>query len=432
MRILTLVERLTRGGTERAAEVFSRCYQDAGHQVMVMAWSRGGVREEALERAGIEVVVVGDDPDLEAALVRADAFNPDVIHIHRASMPSEEEYAMMRRLKTGRRKVIETSVFGRYDSSRSGVLVDVHMQLTEWCMWRWRKWAWPGGRSKSAAVVANPVECSAFERASEADIKAFRREVIGVPDDAFVLGRIGQKMDGKWHPATIDAFADLARDDPRVYLATIGMPPSCEQRLAQLPPDIRKRAITLAYIDGDRKLAAAFSSFDIFLHAAQIGETFGYVLAEAMLCECPVATVSRPHKDNSQIEVVGHGVGGVVAGSFAGLPAACRRLYGDEEFRRRLGRQGRQRILERYDAPLVAGLALRVAKHAVEALGSADLSRRLREDAGLVTDVSGRGVKGLLDELDDRPAFKEELLRRVVTFPGVYRLYTLARSLSRK
>ena len=44
---------------------------------------------------------------------------------------------------------------------------------------------------------------------------------------------------------------------------------------------------------------------DGFLHVSRIGESFGMVLCEAMLCGVPVVTLSTPLKDNSQLEVVG-------------------------------------------------------------------------------------------------------------------------------
>jgi hypothetical protein len=43
---------------------------------------------------------------------------------------------------------------------------------------------------------------------------------------------------------------------------------------------------------------------------SKIGESFGFVLAEALLCGCPVVTLSTPFKDNAQFEVVGDKIGG--------------------------------------------------------------------------------------------------------------------------
>ena len=39
---------------------------------------------------------------------------------------------------------------------------------------------------------------------------------------------------------------------------------------------------------------------DVFAHSAQQGESFGYVLAEAALCEIPIVTMATPWADDSQ------------------------------------------------------------------------------------------------------------------------------------
>ena len=88
-----------------------------------------------------------------------------------------------------------------------------------------------------------------------------------------------------------------------------------------------------------------YSSLDCFLHAARIGESFGMVLAEAMLCGCPVVTASRPFKDNSQVEVVGHLKGGVVARSAKSLATALRAFRFDPGIRQQLQSNLRQWVL---------------------------------------------------------------------------------------
>ena len=44
---------------------------------------------------------------------------------------------------TGERRVVETNVFSRVDYSPGADLIDVHFQLTKWCMWKWRRWLGP-------------------------------------------------------------------------------------------------------------------------------------------------------------------------------------------------------------------------------------------------------------------------------------------------
>jgi hypothetical protein len=90
------------------------------------------------------------------------------------------------------------------------------------------------------------------------------------------------------------------------------------------------------------------------------------VLAEAMMCGCPVVTVSQPTRDNSQVEVVGHEQGGLVAGSFGQLGNALARLWEDAALRRRLAAGCRQRILEICETKRLVARALRAAESGTE------------------------------------------------------------------
>lgn len=91
---------------------------------------------------------------------------------------------------------------------------------------------------------------------------------------------------------------------------------------------------------------------------AKQGESFGNVLAESLLCETPAVVLNSPWDDNSQAEVVGNSVGGFSANTVAGFERAVEALVGDRKLRARLGKQGRQRIKQRYGADAVAEAAL--------------------------------------------------------------------------
>ena len=95
---------------------------------------------------------------------------------------------------------------------------------------------------------------------------------------------------------------------------------------------------------------------DIFALAADQGESFGNVLAESLLCKTPAVVLSTPWGDNSQCEVVGNMVGGLVALSTKGFKNALLRLIMDENLRKKLGAQGRERIISTYEQLLVCKL----------------------------------------------------------------------------
>ncbi|TWT88686.1 GDP-mannose-dependent alpha-(1-2)-phosphatidylinositol mannosyltransferase [Pseudobythopirellula maris] len=427
MRILTICRDLGRGGTQRVAQTLSLEYHKAGHETGLLAIDAGGVREKALHEAGLPVFVGGENAALEAALGQADRFGPDVIHIHRPGMANAKEGAVMRRLKTANRRVVETSHFGRADHSLDGELIDAHLQISRWCLWRWRRWGGRALRNKPAAVAPNPVDVERFRRAPAEQIAAFRRDELGLPENAFLCGRIGQALPGKWSPALLESFGALLEECPEARLLVIGMPETARQELAAAPAKIRERFIEHPLVDSDERLSLLYSSFDVFLHAATIGETFGLVLAEAMLCGCPPLTMNTPPRDNSQSEIVQHGEAGLVALSAGDLPQALLEAYRDDALRTRLAARGRESIVERFESSRVAALILRALTHAVDSTDRADLARRFEGDPDLTTRIPNAEVRRTLRNGIGSPAALDLLKLRLVTQPTLYRLLRAVR-----
>lgn len=174
--------------------------------------------------------------------------------------------------------------------------------------------------------------------------------------------------------------------------------------MASLPADIRRRVVQRPLIASDKELSVFYSSLDCFLHAANQGESFGYVLTEAMLCGCPVVTACQPFKDNSQVEVVGHLRGGVVAGSLAGLGPALSCLRRDHDLRRTIAATARDHVLTRYDADKTAALVVEIAAMALRCRSHADLFRTLADDVRLRTDTSDDQILWLCNNVQDRPS----------------------------
>lgn len=388
---------------------FSISYRRDGHEVAVLAWRDDGPRREKLEREGIQVILGGTA--LEQGLRAAEDFDPDVIHIHRVGVANPTETTILRRLRTPRRRVLETNVFGRVDESEGADYIDVHMHLGAWALWRWRRWAGRGGRDRVGIIVPNPVTRHDFARASGADIRNFRHR-LGIPDDAFVCGRIGQPNRPSWHPATLNAFRHVAEQDPEARLLLIGLPDCLQPMRRRLPSSIARRIITLPLTDADNELSLIYSSLDCFLHAAAIGESFGYVLTEAMLCECPVVTASTPHVSNTQVEVVGHLVGGVVAGSLRQLPDATAFLWSQRDLTARLAPNMREHVLSRFDADVVARQALKVAELALESPDRATLRERIAR-SGVRDSVDDNEIETLMRHTHGGPSAFDLLEQRL-------------------
>jgi glycosyltransferase involved in cell wall biosynthesis len=205
------------------------------------------------------------------------------------------------------------------------------------------------------AVVPNPIRTSGFRRVPDDEIRSFRRHH-GIGEAELLLGRIGQFYDRKWSPLLIDAFEHVRKAGLAAKLVVVNAPQTILARCKASP--YWSDVIVIDEIIGDESMSLAYSAIDVFVHVADQGESFGIVLTESMLCETPCVVMSTPWEDNSQPDVVGNMVGGLVATSRRGFYDALMRLCRDQPLRRRLGSQGRNRVLERFDSQAVARDAL--------------------------------------------------------------------------
>jgi hypothetical protein len=81
MRILTVVDYLGPGGTQRAAVNYSLGYKRHGCDVAVLAYWDGGPRVAELEAAGIKLFIKPSRVE-ERFIKTGGRLEPDVIHVH--------------------------------------------------------------------------------------------------------------------------------------------------------------------------------------------------------------------------------------------------------------------------------------------------------------------------------------------------------------
>lgn len=377
MRILTVVFNLDKGGTQRAAQNFAEAYRDLGHDSRVLATHRGGVREDELRQRGVPVWHGVES----GTLAVIGAWKPEVIHVHSHGLEKGHLDALLQACPDSR--VVETNVF----SLPSPWVRSLHVsfQLSTWCDWLYHlrgHFSWP------SAIVPYPVRVESFNRASPEAIASFRARH-GVASDDILLGRVGQAYDRKWSTLLIDAFEKLWQREARLKLLVVNPPTTIVARCQESP--CRDAVIIIDQIIGDEAMSVAYSAMDVFVHVADQGESFGLVLTEAMLCQTPVVTFSTPWEDNSQVEVVGHEVGGLVATTGKGFHDAIDRLMRDAVLRERLGDQGRRRVLDRYESHRVAQGALESAFAETPAVPDAA--------------SAGRGILEIYRSAIDRPSW---------------------------
>lgn len=308
MKILTLVWSVGPGGTERAAVNFAAGYKIYGCDSRVLVLGEGDERQKELENAGVDVCFLLKEKRSETEIIdEIKNWAPDIIHIHNLS-PALYQY--LSQLKSESTKVVETNVFSRpvYDDGYK--TVNLSLQLTSWGYWRYTRLMKPAAWKPFAAVAPNIIDTNKFASPDKEAILSFRKQH-GIPEGAFVAGRIGQVHPSKWHEGIIDIINATIKPDNGIYYLFVGLPKNLQGIINGQSIFFKSRVKLIEKIEGDGKLSICYHSMDCFVHWSKIGESFGYVLAEAMHCGVPVITMLEPFKDNGNFEVVGQEKGGI-------------------------------------------------------------------------------------------------------------------------
>jgi hypothetical protein len=414
MRILTVVRNLGPGGTQRSAQTHAECYHDAGVDSAVFAYESGGPRLEPLLARGIPVFQAETDgPD--AALQKAIAWGPDAVHVHRPGAADPQTDAILASLRAaGVRAVVETNHFSRADRGQTRGLIDVHVQLSKWCLWQWRRRC--QGLTPAPVGIALPhiIRADQFG-AIDQDARNQWRAEHGVPADAIVLGRIGQPNRPSWSRVLFRAFAEVAARDERVWLVTVGLPRELHPVRDELPEPLRRRVVGIDFLHGDAALRRCYGSLDVFAHASRCGETFGMVICEAGLARVPTVTLSTPARANSQVEVVGHGRGGLVAGDARHFARALASLVDQPSERAALGEGAARWIREHCDPKAITDRMLAVFGAVMQGGSRDDLAARLHAIPGVVDQARTEELVAMLSKIPGASPIRDRFLMAAST-----------------
>lgn len=200
--------------------------------------------------------------------------------------------------------------------------------------------------------ITNGIDTDVF-RPVGADERAALRRKLGLPSDAVVLAYSGRLTTEKGLPLLVRTFARIHAAHPETHLLLVGsgenLPLSCEEEL--------RRFVQENGLDGDVTFTGAVSNVQAWLQCSDLfvfpseTEALGLALIEALACELPaVATRVGGIPDVVEDDVHGRLV---ASGDGDALFAAVSTLVDDPETRRRLGRNGRERAIERFALPRI-------------------------------------------------------------------------------
>lgn len=323
IKVLHVGDLLGLGGSEKTLQIFCKYLDKSRFDVFACGRLRGGVREQELKRLGIPVFV--GPLDLDELVKQLDV---DICHAYRSghydpgSLPAKRQ---------GRPRIVETNVFQDYDPVEN-LLIDCHLFMSRFSRDRYLQ-KFPRVAGARYETLYNPIDFEEFPPREK--------------DFNFTFGRCGRPDYQKWHEVYVNALPKILKNVPEATCIFKGAPDEIADRIQAHPYNGR---VTL--LPPSAEVASFYQQLDVFAHAARVGETFGCVIAEAMANGLPVVTLSTPQrkKANAQVELVDDKITGLVCRSPWEYADAVIELLRNNELRMRVGRAGRDKALNEFEA----------------------------------------------------------------------------------
>jgi len=333
-RVALLTNALGIGGTEKGLVSFATELDSARFDARVIAVQSDGPRRAELEGAGVPVKLAGGDEGRLTELLEG----VDIAHVFRAGTPEPLVPRAARAAGVG--KLVETNIFGHVDRSADEPGFACHLFMSQMCLMRYRvraRSAANGAFHRRHKVLRFPIEHESLRR--DAPPKAEARRALGLDPDRPVVGRVGRDADLKWRDLLVDMVPELIELVPDVQILFVGATDAKRERLDRL--GVRDRCMLAEPTLDPRTLATYYAACDVFVSAAEIGESQGLALSEALALEIPVVTCSTPWADNAQVEFVEHGRSGWLASHPRPFAEATAELLQDGDRRSAFGAAGR-------------------------------------------------------------------------------------------
>ncbi|MFT4993832.1 MAG: 1,2-diacylglycerol 3-alpha-glucosyltransferase [Paraglaciecola sp.] len=296
------------GGVARSVEAFSRYYREQGHKVLIIAPEfpqtpvneKDVIRIPAIERFnGSDFSVVLPIPHFLGEEI--DAFEPDIVHSHHPflvgstarlvaksynlplvfthhTMYEQYSHYVPGDAETLKRFAVKlaTSYANMCDQvfapsqSIAQILIKRRVQVP-------------------IEVIPTGVDLSEFTQGSGAGF----REILAIPEDAFIVGHLGRLAPEKNLEYLSQAVLKCMQKEPRAHFLLVGKGPS-EHALRQTfeQAGLTKRLHCVGFLE-QPFLASAYQAMDVFVFSSQ-SETQGMVLSEAMAVSVPVVALDAP------------------------------------------------------------------------------------------------------------------------------------------
>lgn len=194
--------------------------------------------------------------------------------------------------------------------------------LSEWSR---REWSKVGGNFERSSVIHMPVELPATE-------KNLRKE-LNIKDEDIVAGYHQRPDNISASDIPLRAFSEIQQ--PNFHFIIMGGGDFYRKQAEEL----KLKNIHFLEADSDPiKISSFLNTLNVFAHGRKDGETFGTVLAEAMIHGLPCLS-HRTKIANAQPETIGPG--GFFAEDYDDYVTKLNVLFKNDELRRNMGKMGR-------------------------------------------------------------------------------------------
>jgi glycosyltransferase involved in cell wall biosynthesis len=198
--------------------------------------------------------------------------------------------------------------------------------------WQRTHWGQEGGNLSRSSVIPIP----ANPPASDLNL----RNELGIPAGSLVAGFHQRPDDHIASPIPLNAFNKLQKHD--AWFVIMGGGDFYRRQASALGLDHVRFIPASANAE---RLSMFLNTLDVFAHGRKDGETFGTVLAEAMMHGKPCLS-HRSGVADAQPETMGPG--GLFADDEAEYVQFLSNLLSDPDLRRKLGQKGRQHAQQHY------------------------------------------------------------------------------------
>jgi hypothetical protein len=224
--------------------------------------------------------------------------------------------------------VCEFTVFPPYVEFRG---VSHHILNSEWLRQKWIK---TGGDPEKSTAIPVPVE-----KTSSLNL----RESLGIEKDTLVCGFHQRADDNIFSPVQLEAYSRIEDEFDTMMLVLNGSKLYKEQADKLCIKHIK-------FIDYVEEVSPFLNTLDIYTHGRKDGETYGMVLAEAMLHGLPVMSHLTPYY-NAMRSVIKDG--GVVVNNINQYSTILGMLLENPSLRNEYGRRARFIAEENYTYKVV-------------------------------------------------------------------------------